>query len=304
MPHAHSWVTGPALAVLLAAGSVAAAGSAKGAPPTATPGQALAQGLAAWLSPQALPQDVVSAAVDTVGPQPHTVAALNPGGRLTPGSLAALFSSAAELALLGPGHRLSTQVWIGGRLRHGTVEGNLYLLGQGDPTLTDRSFAQMAAQVAGRIHRVTGALVVDASLLGPPSAPPGWTAQVEETSALPAALAMDQGLATVTLRPGKVGQPVQVSVLPRGALQVQDLATTALHPAQPLAMRVLAGSRLLTVTGGLAPKAKAVVQEVPEASPALVAAGAFLADLRADGVQVAGGVRASSRRTPPPPLAP
>ena len=82
--------------------------------------------------------------------------------RLMPASNAKLFSSAAAMEVLGPDHRFPTSVLADGN-RHGSeLRGDLYLRGQGDPTLLASDYDDLAAKVAAEgITRVRGDLVAD-----------------------------------------------------------------------------------------------------------------------------------------------
>ena len=58
---------------------------------------------------------------------------------VNPASLTKLVTTYAALDILGPAWQWSTPVWLDGRVRQpgpdGTLEGNLVIQGQGDPTL-------------------------------------------------------------------------------------------------------------------------------------------------------------------------
>src|SRR5579872_6244995 len=54
---------------------------------------------------------------------------------LAPASCQKLFTSAAVLDLLGPDYRYATRLGYNGKIREGVLDGDLYLVGSGDPTL-------------------------------------------------------------------------------------------------------------------------------------------------------------------------
>jgi serine-type D-Ala-D-Ala carboxypeptidase/endopeptidase (penicillin-binding protein 4) len=74
-----------------------------------------------------------------------------------------LFTTATALDRLGPEKRLETRVWIEGPIpADGTVDGDLYLVGDGDPTLGESEVAALAEDVkSAGIGRVTGKVLVD-----------------------------------------------------------------------------------------------------------------------------------------------
>src|SRR5205823_6596756 len=53
-----------------------------------------------------------------------------------------LFTTSAAMARFGPGYRFQTDLWrVGAVDSSGTLHGDLYLVGGGDPTLSNTSFA-------------------------------------------------------------------------------------------------------------------------------------------------------------------
>ncbi|MGI8461984.1 MAG: D-alanyl-D-alanine carboxypeptidase/D-alanyl-D-alanine endopeptidase [Solirubrobacterales bacterium] len=87
-----------------------------------------------------------------------------------------LFTTATALELIGAREKLTTTVVTGGEIANGTLSGNLFLVGDGDPALAGRSFARrhgftgtpigrLAKQIkeAG-IKRVRGDLLADDSI--------------------------------------------------------------------------------------------------------------------------------------------
>jgi serine-type D-Ala-D-Ala carboxypeptidase/endopeptidase (penicillin-binding protein 4) len=74
-----------------------------------------------------------------------------------------LFTTAAALDRLGPDKRLETRVWADGQIaQDGAVDGDLYLVGDGDPTFGEPDVAALAQDVKNAgIERVTGRILVD-----------------------------------------------------------------------------------------------------------------------------------------------
>ena len=67
--------------------------------------------------------------------QGETVAAFNENQRLTPASNAKLITTGCALHALGPEYRFRTGLGYSGSIQDGTLEGDLYILGGGDPTI-------------------------------------------------------------------------------------------------------------------------------------------------------------------------
>jgi D-alanyl-D-alanine carboxypeptidase/D-alanyl-D-alanine-endopeptidase (penicillin-binding protein 4) len=101
------------------------------------------------------------------------------GARLAaPASNEKLYTTAALLETLGPSYQLHTRVFTTGTVTDGTLAGDLYLVGGGDPSLSSPGFAArnldgvgsslaaLAQQVADAgITHVTGHVYVDESML-------------------------------------------------------------------------------------------------------------------------------------------
>ncbi len=99
---------------------------------------------------------------------PRTLAAIDPQMRLNPASLTKLYTAAAALHRWGPDYRFVTRLAYRGRIEAGVLHGDLVFVGAGDPGLTQDQLWELAVAAAdqGGLHRVTGDLVIDQSLLG------------------------------------------------------------------------------------------------------------------------------------------
>ncbi len=71
---------------------------------------------------------------------------------LVPASNQKLLTTFAALAQLGPDHRFITTVRIDGAVTDGTLEGNLYLVGGGDPFLSTEAWRSQYDETSGRFH--------------------------------------------------------------------------------------------------------------------------------------------------------
>jgi len=99
----------------------------------------------------------------------------NAGRSLAPASAEKLAVSFAALRLLGPGYRFRTEVVGDGALAGRVWQGNLFLVGHGDPTLRESDLRLLARDVASwGIRRVTGSVVGDERHFDSRRAAPGW----------------------------------------------------------------------------------------------------------------------------------
>ena len=83
--------------------------------------------------------------------------------------------SFAALRLLGPGYRFRTDVLGDGELAGKVWDGDLYLVGYGDPTLAPPDLDALARDVAAwGVRRVTGRVFGDEGHFDSRRAAPGW----------------------------------------------------------------------------------------------------------------------------------
>ncbi|MBX0356711.1 D-alanyl-D-alanine carboxypeptidase/D-alanyl-D-alanine-endopeptidase [Halobacillus sp. Nhm2S1] len=144
--------------------------------------------------------------------------------RLTPASNTKLFTGAAALETLGSEYTFTTELWTDGGIDDGTLEGNLYLKGKGDPTLTVEDLDAMAVSLREKgIKEVTGDVIADDSWYDKIRLSPGilWSQESEyyasQVSALTVSPDQDYDAGTVLIRvtPGKKeGQPASIKVTP------------------------------------------------------------------------------------------
>lgn len=156
-------------------------------PPAAPSGALVSQLERLQRFPQTSPDGTVGLAViDGTG---QRVAEQNPGTPMLPASTLKLVTAAAALRLLGPRHRFVTRVYATAAPDDaGVVDGDLILVGGGDPVLatprfirrvnSDRPATPMSDLAKGiaraGITRVTGRVVGDPSILANEPLAEGW----------------------------------------------------------------------------------------------------------------------------------
>lgn len=100
---------------------------------------------------------------------------------LTPASITKLISTATALEILGPDFTFKTTLAYDGKITNGVLNGNIYIIGGGDPTLGSTYLKNTAflpkwtAEVKKLgIHTINGSIVADASIFERMPIPPGW----------------------------------------------------------------------------------------------------------------------------------
>lgn len=124
----------------------------------------------------------------------RTLLSRNAGRPLRPASTEKLTVALAALQELGPGARVETAVLAHGERRGATLDGDLVLLGRGDPSLHRDDLALLARRVAATgLRTVRGSVVGDESYFDARRTAPGWKpSYYKEESAPLSALVVDR----------------------------------------------------------------------------------------------------------------
>lgn len=248
------------------------------------------------------------------GESGETLYFLNAGRHFIPASNMKLFSTAFALARLGPEFRFRTTLETRGTLSpEGKLEGDLALVGRGDPNLSNRKFpflkepetdgppervvGELADALFARgVREITGDVVADDSYFPPERYPSGWEIDdmVWQYGAPVSAIAVNDNTTTLTLTPGAgAGDPVAASIEPATLDFVvqNDVATSAAGIKPDLVLTREPGARLVAVRGTLpaggAPRKLVLAIEKPGEQ-----AAALLRRLLEDrGIKIGGCVR-------------
>ncbi len=106
------------------------------------------------------PPERVGLLVATTDGRP--LAALNVDQDFNIASVAKIFTTVAGLDILGYKHRWKTRILHDGSLSGGTLSGNLYIRGEGDPFLTKEHFKGLLGELARRgVRKIDGDVVLD-----------------------------------------------------------------------------------------------------------------------------------------------
>jgi D-alanyl-D-alanine carboxypeptidase/D-alanyl-D-alanine-endopeptidase (penicillin-binding protein 4) len=232
-----------------------------------------------------------------------------------PASTMKLFTTAAILDAEGRvGPAAATTVETSGRLDGlGRVLGDVYLIGRGDPNLSDRfewrneksPFDQLARDLreAG-ITRIEGRLIGYDGLFTNETIPDNWTADdlIWAYGAEVTALSAFDNSLRLRLEPGeREGEPTRITVLPETEfIRIDNRAVTSSEgtKANVTLTRAL-GSRLVVIEGSLPRLGEAWTGAVAAPFPTLFATTLLAEALSRRGVSVRDGVVASREPLPP-----
>ena len=141
-------------------------------------------------------------------------------------SVIKLLTTYAALDLLGPAFSWSTPVYIDGPVRDGTLLGNLYIQGQGDPQLVLERLWLLLRRVQGLgITRISGDIVLDNSAFFVPDQDPAAFdgEPLRPYNARPEALLINYKSIVMTFTPEPAGRVARVQYdPPLWGVQTQD----------------------------------------------------------------------------------
>lgn len=154
---------------------------------------------------------------------------------LIPASTMKLITGAAVLRTLGPSWRFPTWVLHDGELgADGVLAGNLYVKGQGDPTMVVERMWRMILDVKLKgVREIKGDVVFDDSYFADTTLIPGWTKE-EDVKDGPTyfaplgALSVNYNIAAIVVRPGAAPGQAAVAELetPTPVLALENHLTT------------------------------------------------------------------------------
>ena len=232
-----------------------------------------------------------------------------------PASNMKLFTTALALAKLGPDYRFHTTLETRGVVSpEGTLVGDLFLVGRGDPNLSNRKFpydlkeefdgppekvlAELADALAAKgVKQIAGDVVGDDSYFPREAYPNGWEIDdmVWQYGAAVSAIVVDDNTVTMTLTPGEqAGAPVQAVVTPGTPdFVVQNSVVTSAAEIKPdLTLAREPASNVVVVRGTLPARStpRKLILAIHE--PAEHAAALLAGLLTERGVKIAGKSRA------------
>jgi D-alanyl-D-alanine carboxypeptidase/D-alanyl-D-alanine-endopeptidase (penicillin-binding protein 4) len=223
----------------------------------------------------------------------------NADGMMQPASTMKMYTSAVALDQFGPDFTFHTPVLRDGSVSSdGTLAGNLYLKGVGDPSMSPRFWHDeepmevLAKQIAATgIKRVRGDLIGDATAFEDKLVPDGWKTSYlgAAYAARVSALSLNENLVWVSVRPAG-----------GNALVTLEPATTVI-PVEST-VRLGSGSRgniravrrsdgAIVVSGTIGANSGPLKYSLVVDNPALFTTGALRAALKKEGIQVDGQTR-------------
>ncbi len=231
----------------------------------------------------------------------------------TPASNTKLFSTALGLMRLGAEHRFTTRVLAAVEPEaEGVINGDLILVGEGDPNLSNRAIPYrmglakgdplaaikaLAGQIASwGVKRIQGSITGDDTWYVWEPIGDGWAAgdEVWDYGAPPSALSVNDNSFLLKVRPAaKPGDPAAITLdPPLEFYSIDNRVRTVLENEGKFFTDRLPGSSLLRIWGDLPAGGAARSRLLGISDPALYAAMALRAELIGRGIVVRGPAQA------------
>ena len=240
---------------------------------------------------------------------------LNAGKYFLPASNAKLFTAALALATLGPDYRFHTTIETRATPNpEGLLQGDLILVGRGDPNLSNRIFpfakkterdgppekilAELADSVVARgVKQITGDIIADDSYFAGGAYPSGWAIDdmLWNYGVPVSALEINDGILFIELTPGPaLGSPATFTSAPWTDIYHihNEVLTAARGTLQKLSVEREPGSSEIFVRGSMPVDAAPHSMGLAIDRPAEFAAALLKNLLEARGVSISGHARA------------
>ena len=177
-----------------------------------------------------LPRDAISLLVVDAEGRAAPRLSHRAGVAMNPASVMKLVTTYAALDLLGPSYTWNTPVYIEGAVRDGTLFGNLYIKGLGDPKLVLERVWLLLRRVQGLgVRTISGDIVLDHSAFAASDADPGGFdgEPLRPYNVAPDALLLNYKSVVMTFVPDRTANTAQVQFDP-------PLAGVAMQATVPL----------------------------------------------------------------------
>src|SRR5262245_39293681 len=173
----------------------------------------------------------------------ETLCSFNGGKLLMPGSTMKIVTLAVAADRLGWDYTFETRVVATGPIRSGVLDGDLVIVGSGDPSITDAEgtniFAVLADALKSQgVHAITGRIVGDDNVFDDEAFGPGWAwddLAGRDSAAIGGLQYNENTVEAIVTAGSSVGSAAGVSLAPvSGSVALDNHVTTTAEGATPV----------------------------------------------------------------------
>ncbi|WP_227936329.1 D-alanyl-D-alanine carboxypeptidase/D-alanyl-D-alanine endopeptidase [Alkalihalobacillus deserti] len=223
--------------------------------------------------------------------------------RLRPASNMKLFTAAAALSVLGEHHRFTTELYMDGKIKWKILDGDLYIKGNGDPTLLGKDIDELVRQLKIQgVRIIKGNLIADDSRYDDERYPIDLPWSDEETyygaqvSALTVAPDDDYEAGTVVIEvtPGKeINDKGEVTVSPGSDTLMLVNKSTTIEANQKLDLKISRehGTNVIYIDGVIPKNASTHKESIAIWEPTDYVLHLFKQTLKEQGITLLGSIK-------------
>lgn len=194
----------------------------------------------------------------------EVLCSLNGETRLIPASNVKLVTSAFALETLGEDFEYRTELYVDGRIRGDTIEGNLVVRADGDPNFSGRFFDSPTgvferwARILGGVRKMTGELILVDDHFERLETHPDWAEEdLSRWYCAPVrGFAFNDNCVDFKVGPGRPGGRCRITMCPETGYVVVDngTRTVAGTPRRPVAFWRRPGTNVIVLRGERGPR--------------------------------------------------
>ena len=223
----------------------------------------------------------------------------NPDAMMQPASTMKMYTSAVALDRFGPDYTFRTPALRDGQIGpDGTLTGNLYLRGTGDPSLSSRFWHdvepmdELAKEIAkAGVKKIHGDIVGDPSAFDEKLVPDGWKTSYlgAAYAARVSALSLNENLVWVVVQPN--GKKADVTLEPATTTIPVESSVTVSGGSSGRISAARRADGTIVVRGSIGRNSGPLKYSLVVDNPALFTTGALRAALQKEGIAVDGQTR-------------
>lgn len=210
---------------------------------------------------------------------------------VTPASAQKLIVADASLANLGPNYRFDTLLAAAQQPRDGAIDGDLWLVGSGDPSLRSNDLnAGIADLRKAGVQTIHGGVVVDGSAIAGEEINPLWNADDanEDFMAATSGVSLDEDTVEFHVIGTQPGEPAQVRIWPQSS-DVQHFGSVMTGGGDDVIVAATQTPNLFRLDGNIPPGVEEKFY-VPVHGIDRYAASVLTSYVKQNGIALGGGV--------------